>query len=95
MLVLSRQRDESIIIGDDIVITIVDVRGDKVRLGISAPPHVSVHRKEIYEAIKREAESGQRPGCGDGHVESLANRRNGNGGDSKPTPNPQGTDPSG
>ena len=77
MLVLSRQRDESIIIGDDIVITIVDVRGDKVRLGITAPPHVSVHRKEIYEAIKREAEAGQRPGCGDGHVESLANRRNG------------------
>ncbi|HDZ21197.1 hypothetical protein LCGC14_0276370 [marine sediment metagenome] len=72
MLVLSRQRDESIIIGDDIVITIVDVRGDKVRLGITAPPHISVHRKEIYEAIKREAEAGQRPS---GKVESLANRR--------------------
>ncbi len=72
MLVLSRQRDESIIIGDDIVITIVDVRGDKVRLGITAPPHISVHRKEIYEAIKREAEAGQRPGGG--KVESLANR---------------------
>ena len=75
MLVLSRQRDESIIIGDDIVITIVDVRGDKVRLGIDAPPHVSVHRKEIYEAIKREAEAGKRPGA-NGHVESLANRKN-------------------
>ena len=79
MLVLSRQRDESIIIGDDIVITIVDVRGDKVRLGISAPPHVSVHRKEIYEAIKREAEAGKRPGA-NGHVESLANRKNGSNG---------------
>ena len=54
MLVLSRQRDETIIIGDDIEITIVDIRGDKVRLGINAPPHVPVHRKEVYEAIKRE-----------------------------------------
>ncbi|MBU3934474.1 carbon storage regulator CsrA [Patescibacteria group bacterium] len=53
MLVLSRQRDESIIIGDDIQITIVDIRGEKVRLGITAPPHVTVHRKEIYEAIKQ------------------------------------------
>ena len=54
MLVLSRTKDESIIIGDDIEITIVDVRGDKVRLGISAPRSISVHRKEIYEAIQRE-----------------------------------------
>ena len=54
MLVLSRQRDESIIIGDDIEITIVDVRGDKVRLGINAPREISVHRKEIYDAIQRE-----------------------------------------
>ena len=54
MLVLSRQRDESIIIGDNIVITVVDVRGDKVRLGIEAPRDVSVHRREIYEAIQRE-----------------------------------------
>ena len=55
MLVLSRHRDESIIIGDNIVITIVDIRGDKVRLGIQAPTNVPVHREEIYEAIKREA----------------------------------------
>ncbi len=54
MLVLSRQKDESIIIGDDVEITIVDVRGDKVRLGINAPRSISVHRKEIYEAIQRE-----------------------------------------
>jgi carbon storage regulator len=54
MLVLSRQKDESIVIGDDVEITIVDVRGDKVRLGISAPKSISVHRKEIYEAIQRE-----------------------------------------
>ena len=54
MLVLSRQRDESIVIGDDIEIVIVDVRGDKVRLGITAPKHIPVHRREIYDAIQRE-----------------------------------------
>lgn len=54
MLVLSRKRDESIIIGDDIVITVVDIRGDKVRLGIQAPKEVPVHRQEVYEAIQRE-----------------------------------------
>ena len=54
MLVLSRQRDQTIMIGDDVEITIVDIRGDKVRLGINAPPEIPVHRKEVYEAIKRE-----------------------------------------
>ncbi|MEX0794765.1 MAG: carbon storage regulator CsrA [Pirellulaceae bacterium] len=54
MLVLSRHRDESIMIGDNIVITIVDIRGDKVRLGIAAPQDIPVHRQEVYEAIKRE-----------------------------------------
>lgn len=57
MLVLSRQKDESIVIGDDVEITIVDVRGDKVRLGITAPKSVPVHRREIYEAIQREKEA--------------------------------------
>lgn len=54
MLVLSRQRDEAIVIGDNIVVTIVDIRGDKVRLGIDSPPEVPVHRREVYEAIQRE-----------------------------------------
>ncbi|MCS7305180.1 MAG: carbon storage regulator CsrA [Thermoguttaceae bacterium] len=54
MLVLSRQRNQSIIIGDNIIITVVDIRGDKVRLGIEAPSEIPVHRKEVYEAIKRE-----------------------------------------
>lgn len=54
MLVLSRQRDESIMIGDDVEIIIVDVRGDKVRLGITAPKDIPVHRREIYDAIQRE-----------------------------------------
>jgi carbon storage regulator len=54
MLVLSRHRDESIIIGDDIRITVIDIRGDKVRLGIEAPKEISVHRQEVYEAIARD-----------------------------------------
>ncbi len=54
MLVLSRQRDETIMIGDDVEVTVVDIRGDKVRLGITAPREISVHRKEVYEAIRRE-----------------------------------------
>jgi carbon storage regulator len=73
MLVLSRQKDESIMIGDDVEITIVDVRGDKVRLGINAPREISVHRKEIYLAIQKEKlEAGtgaapvQKDGNGDG-----------------------------
>jgi carbon storage regulator len=62
MLVLSRTLDESIMIGDNIVITIVDIRGDKVRLGIEAPSDVTVHRQEVYEAIQRENRtSGQLP----------------------------------
>jgi carbon storage regulator len=60
MLVLSRKRDESIIVDGNIVITIVDIRGDKVRLGIEAPATVPVHRKEVYDALKRE--SAQAPG---------------------------------
>lgn len=60
MLVLSRHRDESIMIGDDVVVTIVDIRGDKVRLGINAPQDIPVHRQEVYEAIKRENEKAAR-----------------------------------
>jgi carbon storage regulator len=56
MLVLSRQSDETIIIGDNIRVTIVEVRGDKVRIGIDAPRDVTVHRQEIYDAIRRESE---------------------------------------
>jgi len=53
MLVLSRKKDEKIVIGDNISIMIVEIRGDKVRLGIDAPRDVSVHRREVYDAIKR------------------------------------------
>lgn len=51
MLVLSRKINESIVIGDDVVVTIVDIRGDKVRLGITAPRDVPVHREEVYQLI--------------------------------------------
>jgi carbon storage regulator len=51
MLVLSRKKNESIVINNDIVVTVVEIRGDKVRLGIVAPKEVPVHREEVYEAI--------------------------------------------
>ncbi len=51
MLVLSRKKDESIVVNNDIVITVVEIRGDKVRLGIVAPKEVPVHREEVFEAI--------------------------------------------
>lgn len=57
MLVLSRKKNESLRISDDIVVTVVEIRGDKVRLGISAPESVPVHRQEVYDAIKRGSES--------------------------------------
>lgn len=59
MLVLSRKKNESIVINDDITIVVVEIRGDKVRLGIEAPKEVPVHRNEVYEAIRR----GQEPGA--------------------------------
>ena len=53
MLVLSRKKNESIVIGDDVFIVVVEIRGDKVRLGIAAPKSVTVHRREVYDRIKR------------------------------------------
>ncbi len=52
MLVLSRKLDEKIVINGNIILTVVEVRGDKVRIGIEAPTDVPVHRKEVYDAIK-------------------------------------------
>lgn len=54
MLVLSRKQDEKIIIGDAITLMVVSIQGDKVRLGIEAPKHVTVHREEVYRAIQKE-----------------------------------------
>jgi carbon storage regulator len=58
MLVLSRKQDEKIIIGDSITLMVVSIQGDKVRLGIEAPKHVTVHREEVYRAIQKEQHSG-------------------------------------
>jgi len=58
MLVLSRKKNESIVINDDITIVVVEIRGDKVRLGVEAPKKVPVHRREIYDAILRACEEG-------------------------------------
>lgn len=67
MLVLSRKKNESIVINDDITIVVVDIRGDKVRLGVEAPKEVPVHRREVFDAIRRasigEAESSETPGA--------------------------------
>lgn len=59
MLVLSRKKNESIVINDDIRIVVVEIRGDKVRLGVEAPREVPVHRREVYDAIQRSAETEQ------------------------------------
>jgi len=55
MLVLSRKKNESIVINNDITIVVVEIRGDKVRLGVEAPKEVPVHRQEVYDAIQRAA----------------------------------------
>jgi carbon storage regulator len=72
MLVLSRQRDESIMIGDNVEITIVDVRGDKVRLGITAPREIPVHRREIYDTIQREKAAAEKAATGKAEKTSEA-----------------------
>ncbi len=59
MLVLSRKKNESIVINNDITIVVVEIRGDKVRLGVEAPKEVPVHRREVYEAIKRNEQAQQ------------------------------------
>jgi carbon storage regulator len=60
MLVLSRKKNESIVINNDITIVVVEIRGDKVRLGVEAPKEIPVHRREVYDAIKRsEAEKAE------------------------------------
>ncbi|MEI6240598.1 MAG: carbon storage regulator CsrA [Planctomycetia bacterium] len=90
MLVLSRQRDESIMIGDNIVVTIVDIRGDKVRLGINAPSEIPVHRQEVYEAIQRENLRASRLEPGDTQgIGRLAGRSPANG---QPAPHNRPTD---
>lgn len=54
MLVLARKRDQSIMIGDEVEVVIVDIHGDQVKLGINAPRHIAVHRREVYEEVQKE-----------------------------------------
>jgi carbon storage regulator len=61
MLVLSRKKNESIMINDEVTVYVVEIRGDKVRLGIEHPPEMSVHRNEVYEAIRRNMDEGKTP----------------------------------
>lgn len=77
MLVLTRMRDESIMIGDDIEVQVVDIRSDKIRLRIVAPKHISIHRKELYDVIK--LENLKRPPVIEGDA-SVAQKRDGGGG---------------
>jgi carbon storage regulator len=67
MLVLSRKKNESIVVNENIVITVVEIRGDKVRLGIEAPREVPIHRSEVYAAIQAAAEPGE-----NGHLPNPA-----------------------
>jgi carbon storage regulator len=61
MLVLSRKKNESIVINDRVTVTIVEIRGEKVRLGIAAPREVPVHRKEVWDAIHKKEEAATSP----------------------------------
>lgn len=65
MLILSRKKDESIVINDDITIVVVEIRGDKVRLGVEAPKEVPVHRQEVYDAMKRNELLAKKDSTGD------------------------------
>ncbi len=56
MLVLTRGKNQRIVVGDDVIITVVDIRGNKVRLGIDAPQQVPIHREEVYERIQRDSD---------------------------------------
>lgn len=71
MLVLARRLNESIIIGDDIEVVIIDIKGDQVKLGIKAPKMISVHRKEIYEEIQQENIAAMRSQVKPGALEGL------------------------
>ena len=73
MLVLSRKKDEKIIIGDNIEITVVDVSGDQVQLGIDAPKEIEIHREEIYRKIEKENIEATKTGIDIGQLEELDN----------------------
>ncbi len=71
MLILARKLNESIIIGEDVVVSVVDIKGDQVRLGITAPPQVKVYRHEVFEAIQAENRAAARAGTDLPAIEGL------------------------
>lgn len=73
MLVLSRKKNESIVINNDITIVVVEIRGDKVRLGIDAPKEIPVHRREVFDAIKAGERQQKKEGDGKGKGEDSGN----------------------
>ena len=77
MLVLSRKKNESIVINDDITIVVVEIRGDKVRLGVEAPKEVPVHRREVYDAIRRNDAAAAHSTEGAGASQPTGNATNG------------------
>ncbi|HTQ40721.1 MAG TPA: carbon storage regulator CsrA [Pirellulales bacterium] len=76
MLVLSRKKNESIVINNDITIVVVEIRGDKVRLGVEAPKEVPVHRREVYDAIRRNDAASQTRASSNGGADSTTSSAN-------------------
>ena len=76
MLVLSRKKNESIVINNDITIVVVEIRGDKVRLGVEAPKEVPVHRREVYDAIRRNDVAAQTRASTNGDADSSTSSAN-------------------
>jgi carbon storage regulator len=85
MLILTRRVGETVMIGNDVTVTILGVKGNQVRVGVNAPRNVAVHREEIFERIKREEHDGD-PASGARAASPRANGHNGNGVDHEPYP---------
>jgi carbon storage regulator len=72
MLILTRRVGETVMIGNDVTVTVLGVKGNQVRVGINAPKNVAVHREEIFERIKREQQGGEPNGESNGESEPSA-----------------------